>query len=67
MPYRLDDKMSAVSRRTSKRVDVPNVDEVIFEQHATLSPVSELMLLADEALCCFRLDHRLILASESVR
>ena len=50
VPLRLDHEVSPVRDGAVERMDVPDVDEIVLEQHPTLGLVSLPVLLADEAV-----------------
>ncbi len=49
VPYRLDDQMTPIRGGPIESVHVPDVDQVVFEQHPALSRVPKLMFFTDEA------------------
>ena len=62
MSLRLDNELAPIGRWTRDRMDVTDVDEIIFKEHATFRPISETVLLTYEALGGRR--HRDILAAD---
>jgi hypothetical protein len=49
MPLGLDDELAPIGGRSSERLNMTYVDEVILKEHPTLCRVSQSMLVTDEA------------------